>query len=64
VPDAKKLNIVADIDTLQTQLQKPEPNRSVITILWSGLEKAVTAAGFVDLAGRAANLIAPLLATT
>lgn len=61
LPDAKKLDLVSDIDSLQTQLQKPEPNRSVIKTLWSGIENAVTGAGFIDLVARAGALIAPLL---
>lgn len=62
IPDAQKLATVADIDTLQTQLQKPEPNKSVVKLLWSGIENSVTAAGFVDLCTKAATLLAPLLA--
>lgn len=61
VEDQQKLEIVADIDSLQSQLQKPSPEKSVIKGLWSGIEKAVTAAGFADLVARAAALIGPLL---
>jgi len=51
--DTAKLETVADIDTLQSQLQKPSPNKSVVQTLWSGVEKAVTAAGLVELATKA-----------
>ena len=61
LPDERKLNVLADIDTLQTQLQKPKPNRSVIKALWSGIETTVVAGRFVELAAKAARLIAPLL---
>jgi hypothetical protein len=61
IGDDQKLNVIADIDTLQAQLQKPEPNRSIIGTLWSGIEKAVTAAGLVDITGKVASLITPLL---
>jgi hypothetical protein len=59
--DTLKLETVADIDSLQSQLQKPSPIKSVVQALWSGIEKAVTAGGLVELATRAAQLLAPLL---
>jgi len=59
--DARKLEIAADIDSLQGQLQKPSPSRDVVRSLWSGIEKAVTAAGFAELLRRAAGMIAPLI---
>lgn len=59
--DDEKLSIASDVESLQSQLQKPTPNRSVIKTLWSGVEKVVTAAGFAELAARAASLIRPLL---
>jgi len=61
IPDADKLAVVADIDTLQAQLQKPQPDRTVIQHIWSGIEKIVTAAGFSELAVRIAGLLGPLL---
>jgi len=61
IGDEQKLSVVADLDTLQAQLQKPEPNRSVVKTLWSGIDAAVTAAGFAELVQKGADLIAPLL---
>lgn len=61
ITDEQKLAVVADIDTLQAQLQKPEPNKSIIGMLWSGIEKAVTAAGLVDLVQKAGALVLPLV---
>lgn len=61
IEDQQKLDIVADIDSLQSQLQKPSPERSVVKTLWAGIEKALTASGFVDLLTRAAEFIEPLL---
>src|SRR6266850_3779249 len=29
-PDAQKMDLVADIDTIQSQLAKPEPNRGIV----------------------------------
>ena len=37
--DSQKLEAIADIDSLQSQLQKPDPDKSVIQKLWSGVEK-------------------------
>jgi hypothetical protein len=59
--DDEKLATAADIDALQAQLQKPTPNKTVVTSLWRSIEVAVTAAGFAELLHQAAQLIAPLL---
>jgi hypothetical protein len=61
VEDERKLEIAADIDSLQAQIQKPTPIRSLVKTLWSGIEKAVTAAGFADLVNKALPLIGPLI---
>jgi hypothetical protein len=61
INDEKKLAVVADIDTIQSQLQSPKPNKSVIGMLWGGIEKIVTAAGLVDVATKAGAFIGPLL---
>ena len=57
----KKLDVVADIDSLQGQLQKPSPSNAVVRTLWKGIEATVTAAGFGELVAKAAAMIAPLL---
>jgi hypothetical protein len=59
--DNQKLNVVADIDALQAQLQKPEPQKSVIQALWSGVEKVAAVGGVIELVHRASELIQPLL---
>lgn len=59
--DNQKLNVVADIDALQAQLQKPEPQRSVIQALWSGVEKVAAVGGAIELVHRASELSRPLL---
>jgi hypothetical protein len=57
----EKLNIVSDIDSLLAQLQKPEPQRSLIQSIWSGIEKAAAVGGLVELVRNAEELIRPLL---
>jgi hypothetical protein len=61
LPDEEKLDVVADIDALQAQLQKPKPNKSIVGSLWTSIENIVAAAGFVDLCTKAATLVAPLM---
>lgn len=59
--DRDKLNAVSDIDTLQAQIQKPEPDKAVIKRIWSGIEKMVTAAGIIDITQKIGSLLTPLL---
>lgn len=55
-----KLNIVADVGSLQSQLTKSVPNHKVIRSLWSGIEKAVTGAAFVQLVQNIASVISSI----
>jgi hypothetical protein len=59
--DNQKLDVVADIDSLGAQLQKPEPQKSIIQALWSGIEKVAAVGGVIDLINRASELIQPLI---
>jgi len=59
--DSQKLDLVADIESLEAQLQKPTPQKSVIQALWSGIEKAAAVGGVIELVHRASELIQPLL---
>jgi len=59
--DDQKLDVVADIDSLEAQLQKPEPKKSVVQALWSGIEKVAAVGGAVEFLHRAGELIQPLL---
>jgi hypothetical protein len=61
VPEDKKLEVVADIDSFQAQLQKPSPSKTVVKALWASVEKAATVGGFVDLVSKATTLLAPLV---
>jgi hypothetical protein len=40
--ESDKLAIVADVESMQSQLAKPEPNRTVLGALWSGIERITT----------------------
>ncbi len=59
--ETDKLNIVADIDSLQSQLQKPNPSRDVIGRIWTGLENVLNTAGLIELGIRIGTLIQPLI---
>jgi len=56
-----KLTLVADIDSIQSQLQKPDPNKSVIRAIWLGIQNSVIAGQFIELMGKAGVLLAPML---
>ncbi|SRR5579883_882273 len=50
-PENQKMSLVADIETVQSQLAKPEPNHNIIATAWETLQLAATidgCAGFVE----------------
>lgn len=59
--EESKLNAIADIGTIQSQLSKPQPKKNIIKEAWAGIKTAVTMAGFVDLMRKAESLIAHLI---
>lgn len=61
VSEVEKLNAIADIGTIQSQLSKPEPKKSIIKEAWQGVELAATSAGFLDLIQKGAELIGSFL---
>lgn len=52
-----KLDAAADIDTIRSQLQKPDPDSGLIRRAWAGVERVATASGAAD----AVQKIAPLI---
>lgn len=56
----QKLDVLADVSTIQSQLSKPKPNTSLIKSVWQSIEKTVTAAGFGELIYRIAQFISQL----
>lgn len=60
-PEAQKLTLVADIDTIQSQLAKPEPNRSIVAAAWETVKGAAAINGCATLASQVADLIGPLI---
>ena len=43
--ESHKVEAISDIDSIQSQLAKAEPSKSVVSTLWSGVEKAAKLAG-------------------
>jgi hypothetical protein len=61
VSESTKLEMVADIDTIQSQLAKPEPNRTIIKSAWEVVKGAAAINGCTVLATKVAGLLAHFL---
>src|SRR5438093_648150 len=55
--DAQKMNFVADIDTIESQLAKPQPNRSIIAAAWEAVKTAAAINGCANLVQKVSGLI-------
>lgn len=62
IPEDHKLELVADIETIQSQLGKPTPNKSIIAAAWETLKGVATVEGCVAAWERVKPLIQGLLA--
>lgn len=60
-PEAEKMGLVADIDTIQSQLAKPEPNRGIIQSAWEAVKAATVINGCTALVAKVAGLIGGFL---
>ncbi|HMG88837.1 MAG TPA: hypothetical protein VK589_02220 [Chryseolinea sp.] len=58
--DEAKLEIVSDIDTISSQLTKPEPNKTVIASVRDGINKAASVGSLVDLVTKVSPVISSL----
>jgi hypothetical protein len=61
VPEAQKMNWVADIETVQSQLAKPTPSRGIISAAWSMIKGAAVIAECIPLVERVQHFIAPFI---
>ena len=57
VPESAKLEFVADIDTIQSQLAKPEPNPTIIKSAWEVVKGAAAINGCTALVAKVAGLL-------
>lgn len=60
-PDTLKMNLVADIETIQSQLAKPEPNRGIVKAAWETVKGAASINGCVAFVQKVSGLIAGFL---
>jgi len=56
-PEDEKIGYVADIQTIQTQLAKPEPSIGIIRAAWEAVKSAAAISGCASLVGRVQELI-------
>ena len=61
VSDTQKMNLVADIETIQSQLAKPEPNRGILKVAWEMVKGAASIDGCVTFVQKVSGLIAGFL---
>jgi hypothetical protein len=59
--DADKRDLVVDVDTLQAQLARPTPDRTIVERLWDGINRAASVAGLAQAAAQVAPWIQKLL---
>lgn len=57
VPESQKLEFVADIDTIQSQLAKPEPNPTIIKSAWGVVKGAAAINGCAVFVTKVAGLL-------
>jgi hypothetical protein len=57
IEETEKLTYVADIETIQSQLAKPAPHRSIITVAWETVKGAAAINGCSALVTKVAVLI-------
>jgi hypothetical protein len=55
------MELVADIETIQSQLAKPEPNRGILKAAWDTVKGAAAISGCTTLVEKVSGLIAGLL---
>lgn len=59
--EPEKVDLVVDVDTLQTQLGKTAPNRQLISQLWEGINRAASLAGLTEVAAKVGGFLSGLL---
>jgi hypothetical protein len=60
IKEADKVDLVVDVDTIQTQLARSTPNRELVSRLWEGINRAASLAGLAELASNVGLLLASL----
>jgi len=60
-PEVDKMNFVADIDTIQSQLAKSSPNKGIISAAWESVKAAAAINGCAGLVTHVAGFISGFL---
>lgn len=60
--ESNKVSVIADIDSIQAQLAKSEPNRPVLRSIWEGVKALTTGTGLATNVVTLTGLLGPLLA--
>ena len=55
--ESDKVDLVVDIDSIQDQLAKPSPNKTVIKSLWEGIKETASIAGLVEIIAKTTSFI-------
>lgn len=61
VSESVKMSYAADIDTIQAQLAKPEPNRGILVAAWDSIKAAASIDGCANLVVKVAGFLGPFL---
>lgn len=61
IQESDKLNIVTDIDTIQAQLAKPEPNKGIIKTAWESIKAGANIEGCITLVEKISSFIKDFL---
>ena len=59
--EAQKMEVVADLHTIQSQLAKPEPNREIVRAAWETVKAAAAIDGCATLVQKVSGLIGGFL---
>ncbi|HEX6986117.1 MAG TPA: hypothetical protein VF170_12120, partial [Planctomycetaceae bacterium] len=61
ISEAQKLDVIADIETVQTQLAKAQPDKTIIARAWEGIRNTAALAGLIVNADKVGELLTPLI---
>jgi hypothetical protein len=59
--EGEKMSLIADIDSIQSQLAKPQPNKGIIAAAWEAVKAAAAINGCVGFVTKVAGSISGLL---
>lgn len=59
--ESQKVELIADIDSIQSQLAKSEPNKAVVSTAWESIRKYDTVLGIAEKTLKVGALLAPFL---